>query len=80
MEIVPPLDVLGSEGFPVLVPILCTNELSSIIPLFPIQYIAPPSSPATLSVNVDAFIRQSSPEMYNAPPSSIAVLLVAVIL
>ena len=78
MESVPPLEVLGFEGSPVLVPILRTKELPSRIPLCPCQYIAPPSSPATLSVKLDASILQLSPEMYNAAPSSIASLLIAV--
>ena len=74
--IVPPLDVLGSDGSPVLVPILLSKVHPSIIPSLPSQYIAPPSSPASLSVNVEPYTLQSSPLIYNAPASSITLPLV----
>ena len=73
IQIVPPLEVLGSEGSPVLVPLLFTKLHPSIIPSLPSQYMAPPSSPATSLVNVESYILQSLPLIYIAPASSRAV-------
>ena len=72
--IVPPLDVLGSEGFPVLRPILFSKTQPSMIPSCPCQYIAPPSSPALLSVKVESHTLVLLPKMYKAPPSSVTLL------
>ena len=87
-QILPPrvLEVLPS-GLSILIPLLSMNLVLDIIPLAPSAYIAPPSSPATLLVNVESTILKLCSEveveviegvvesMYIAPPSPKAELL-----
>ena len=66
-QIEPPLDE------PVeLMPLLFIHVILYINPSLPSQLIAPPSSPAMLSMKVELYSLQPSPVTNSAPPSSSA--------
>jgi hypothetical protein len=74
-HIVPPrvLEVLPS-GLSILIPLLLMHVILDMIPLLPVQYIAPPSSPAILLVNMELYNLTSSPLTYSAAPSLLTLL------